>query len=355
VVMWNVRCIVVFLVGLMLGFFVVNACFCVFAVDEVVAGVAIGDAEGRIVVCYRAVVDADGAGANVSGLLVRLDEAGGFLSRARLAYGNGDFGSAVYYAEECQKMLEGFEGEAGVLRDNVVQQGFWDFWVCFVGSFVGAGAVVFGSFLVWRLLKKRYESGAVVWFPSIDEWRVVFLIFTSVFALVVASPGLSRVLVYPRTEFFTEFWILDSNRRADDYPFNITCNQNYSVYLGVGNRLGYCAYYLVEVKFRNQTQPSGLPSLFNITVFVGDEGVWEKPLTFSFNYTYDEMFSRVEFYDMRLNDVALDMSDYTVMWDSERNGFYGQLFFELWIYNGTASSFQYHERFVDLWLNMTVS
>jgi len=203
---------------------------------------------------------------------------------------------------------------------------------------------------------------------NIREYGVLFWTVVGVLALLVASPVLSRILVYPRTEFFTELWILDANRRAEDYPFNITRNQNYSIFLGVGNRLGYCAYYLVMVKFRNQTQPaptsfgpienrtpSSLPSLFNITAFVADEEVWETQLTFSFDYGYNETVSQVEFYGLTLNDVVLDLEGYTINWDSEKGEFLGYLFFELWIYNSDVSEFQYHGRFVDLRLNMTVS
>ena len=199
---------------------------------------------------------------------------------------------------------------------------------------------------------------------GLEEYRVVFVVFTGILALIVASPALSRLLVLPRTEFFTELWILGPNHRAEDYPFNITRNHNYSVFLGIGNRLGYCAYYLVEVKFRNLTQsaadsfnrtPSGLPALFNITAFVEDEGVWEMPLTFSFDYNYNETVSRVEFNGLTLNGVALDMSDYTAAWDPDKMGFFGDLFFELWLYNDTVGGFEYHERFVSLRLNMTGS
>lgn len=203
---------------------------------------------------------------------------------------------------------------------------------------------------------------------GLHEYRVVFVAVTGILALVVASPALSRLLVLPRTEFFTELWILGPNHVAEDYPFNISCNHNYSVFLGIGNRLGYCGYYLVEVKFRNQTQPeptsfgpvgnrtpSPLASLFNITAFVEDEGVWELPLTFSFDYNYNETLSRVEFYSLTLNDVALDISDYTAAWNPEKKGFFGDLFFELLIYNDALSGFEYHERFVSLRLNMTGS
>jgi hypothetical protein len=202
---------------------------------------------------------------------------------------------------------------------------------------------------------------------SVREYGLFYWVVVGVLALLVASPFLSRVLVYPRTEFFTELWILDADHRAENYPFNVTRNGNYSVYLGVGNRLGYCAYYMVQVKFRNQTQPeptsfgpienrlpSNLISLFNITAFVADGQVWEMPLTFSFDYHYNEPLSRIEFHGLRLNDVWLNMTGYTVSFDSEKGEFRGFLFFELWLYNAGANDFQYHGRFVKLGLNMTV-
>jgi len=201
---------------------------------------------------------------------------------------------------------------------------------------------------------------------SLHEHRVLFLTVTGILTLLVASPALSRLLVLRRTEFLTELWILDSNHKAEDYPFNITRNHDYSVFLGIGNHLGYCAYYLIEVKFRNQTQsaptsfgppanrtPSSLPALFNITAFVADETVWETSLTLSFDYGYNEALSHVEFYNLTLNNVKVDMSGYTITWDSEKGGFFGYLFFELWIFNATTSSSQYHERFVGLRFNMT--
>ena len=198
----------------------------------------------------------------------------------------------------------------------------------------------------------------------LHEYRVLFIAVTGIVTLLVASPALSRLLALPRTEFFTEFWILDSNHGTDNYPFNITITHDYSVFLGIGNHLGYCAHYLVEVKFRNQTQSapnsfnrtsSSLPSLFNITAFVADQGTWELPLTFSFDYNYNVTLSKVEFQKMILNDVNLNVSNYTISWDSKNNGFLGNLFFELWVYNAATSSFRYHERSVGLWFNMTSS
>jgi hypothetical protein len=202
----------------------------------------------------------------------------------------------------------------------------------------------------------------------ITEYGLLYWTVVGVLALLVASPFLRRVLVYPRTEFFTELWILDEHHRAENYPYNITCNHNYTIYLGISNRLGYCAYYMIQVKFRNQTQPaptsfgpienrlpSSLPSLFNMTAFVADEQVLEIPITLSFDYTWNEQFSKVELSRLRLNGVWLNISDYTLSWDADEKAFRGFLFFELWLYSADTNSFKYHGRFVGLWFNMTVS
>jgi hypothetical protein len=203
---------------------------------------------------------------------------------------------------------------------------------------------------------------------SLKEYSLLYWVVVGTLALLVASPFLSRVLVYPRTEFFTELWILDANQKAENYPFNITKNQNYTIHLGIGNRLGYCAYYMIQVKFKNKTQPaptsfgpvenrlsSSQPSLLNVTAFVADERVWQLPITFSFNYSYNEFLSRIEFYGLQLNDAWLNMTDYTISFDQENGEFRGFLFFELWLYNASANTFKYHGRFVGLQLNMTIS
>jgi len=196
----------------------------------------------------------------------------------------------------------------------------------------------------------------------LDEHKILFLIVGGVLILLVASPFLSRILVLPRTEFFSELWLLGPNHMAEDYPSNITSGNEYSVFLGIGNRLGYAAYYKVLVKFRSQNQsaadsfnrtPSSLPALYEIRTFVADEEIWEIPLAFSFNHLYNESLLQVDVISLTLNAIELENLDYIISWDSARSVFFGNLFFELWIYNASSNSFQYHERFVDLKFNMT--
>jgi len=146
----------------------------------------------------------------------------------------------------------------------------------------------------------------------------------------------------------------------EDYPFNVNANGSYKVYVGVGNHMGSSAYYIVYVKFRNQTEPlpnstdgtpSPLPPLSEYRFFVQDGGTWEAPLTFSFpNVLRLENKCLVE--AITINDVVFTVNK-QAMWDANRTGFYYQLFLELWIYDTSLKEFQFHNRFVGIWLNMT--
>lgn len=127
-----------------------------------VAASALANAEGSVVSGYQAVSKAEESGANVSSLLVRLNEAGELLARAQLAYKSGDFDSAISFAGQSQVKLNGFVVEANALKESAIQVHYWDFMVNVVGSIVGSVAVVCGSVVVWFLLKRRYEKAGKV-------------------------------------------------------------------------------------------------------------------------------------------------------------------------------------------------
>lgn len=132
------------------------------ASSESDAGLAIAQAEQRIDVCYSAAADAEKAGANVTSLLSVLDEAGLLLSRARVAFQNGDFDSAYDLAVQSNTRLNGYESQAFSLGDAAAQQGRVDFLVNVVGSTAGTFAVIVVGLLVWFGLKRRPEkSGSV--------------------------------------------------------------------------------------------------------------------------------------------------------------------------------------------------
>jgi uncharacterized membrane protein len=196
---------------------------------------------------------------------------------------------------------------------------------------------------------------------NFQDYRTVFQVGSLAFVLLAASPALSLVVSFPRGgESFSELWLLGPNHMAEDYPFNVQAGEENSLFLGVGNHLGRSAYYLVYAKFRNQTQPlpnasssepSSLSSIYDFQFFVADGDVWETPITIKIlnaSVQGNTMVVR----SVSVNDKASKVGCSSI-WDSEYSGFYFQLFFELWLYDSADSGFQFHDRFVGIWLNMT--
>lgn len=138
--------------------FIVRSVTFSYALSQSDAGLAIAQAEQRIETCYSAALDAEKAGANVTSLLSVLDEAGMNLSEARVAFQNGNFDSAYALAVQSNATLNGFEVQAGSLRDAAAQQRYVDFAVNIVGSTVGTFAVIVVGLLVWFGMKRKPEK-----------------------------------------------------------------------------------------------------------------------------------------------------------------------------------------------------
>ncbi|MEM3640422.1 MAG: DUF1616 domain-containing protein [Candidatus Bathyarchaeia archaeon] len=195
---------------------------------------------------------------------------------------------------------------------------------------------------------------------KLEDCKVAFVGLGLIGILLFASPTLSLILHLPNEEKFSELWILGPQHMAENYPFNVNANVSYLIYIGVGNHMGSSSYYAVYVKFRNQTEPlpnpttgtqSPLPILYEYRVFVQDGQTWEAPLTFSFsNVSFLENKCLVE--TLTVNDVTFRV-DKPALWDANNKGYYYQLFLELWIYDGNAKIFQFHNRFAGIWLNAT--
>jgi Predicted membrane protein len=196
---------------------------------------------------------------------------------------------------------------------------------------------------------------------GLSQYKTLILVVTAALALLIASPSIQQLLVYPQTDSLTEFWMFGPNHDAA-YPGNVTADQTYRIYLDVTNHLGSAAYYNVEIKFRNQTQsgpgsynrtPSDLPALSSIAMVAADNQTTEAPLDISFQYHVVNGTTATLYMDnVTVNGFALDASATTITWDKTKDGFFGNLVFELYIYNSTTNAFQYHQRYLSLWLRM---
>jgi hypothetical protein len=195
---------------------------------------------------------------------------------------------------------------------------------------------------------------------KLEDYKVVFAAVGLVGVLLFATPALGLVVHLPSGQKFSELWVLGSGHMAENYPFNVRENESYLVYLGVDNHLSSSAYYNVTVKFANQSDSlpdatagveSSLPGLYEYRVFLQDGQSWEQPLTFSFFQVSAEQ-NRSVVGGLRMNGVPISV-DSPAVWDDEAEGYFYELFMELWIYNVASNGFQFNNRFVGLWLNIT--
>ena len=193
-----------------------------------------------------------------------------------------------------------------------------------------------------------------------SDLKLAYAVSCIILGLIIVTPTLAVVVTFPGGERFSELWLLGQNHMTEDYPFNVKANKLYSVHLGIGNHMDCLEYYAVYVKFRNRSESSPsnmngtasiLEPVFEYRVFLRENDVWEKDVLFSFeNVSFAGNFCKVS---KLIIDGSVVSVDKVAFWDQENNGFYYQMFFELWFYNFTTSGLQYHNRYVSNWLNFT--
>jgi hypothetical protein len=129
-----------------------------YAADFDEADDAVETAERNVASAFIAVAIAEDAGADVSGLKVKLDSAGSFLSEAHFALSVQDYDAAVAASEAANSVVEGLANDAAGLS-TMAEESMHD-WMLYmlVGSGVSVASVVVCAFFGWKLLKRRYSK-----------------------------------------------------------------------------------------------------------------------------------------------------------------------------------------------------
>jgi len=127
----------------------------------------ISQAEDSVVSAYEALLEAEEAGANVSALLARLNEAAMLLAEADIAFGLGDFDVAILSADSCYEIGEEVWLEAIELQFEAHEARVMDAGLTISGSIFGVVAVVFVSFWGWRFFKRRYVGRVLGMKPEV--------------------------------------------------------------------------------------------------------------------------------------------------------------------------------------------
>jgi len=117
-------------------------------------------------------------------------------------------------------------------------------------------------------LEKRYNLTINITFPKNESKLNKTLTMLLAISIITVTCILLYVILTPKMEEkFTEFYLLDSNNRTDDYPTHLTIGENASVIIGIVNHEYKTINYTIEVWLSNQTTEYNYTSEKNETVY----------------------------------------------------------------------------------------
>jgi len=133
--------------------------------DDVSSSVA--DADVAVRQAFNATLDAEKAGANVSGLLVSLNDAGGLLGEAEIALSNGNSSEASSDASQCISIAQSVQSDADALKASALNNARSVFWDSLIFSFVSIALFAAVLVFVWRRFKSGYHKKVLGMKPEV--------------------------------------------------------------------------------------------------------------------------------------------------------------------------------------------
>jgi hypothetical protein len=122
---------------------------------------SLGDAEGALRQAFAVVLDAESAGANVSGLILRLNEAGTILGEAEIALSNGNSSEAASEAGQCVSIADGVKNDAVALKASALDNAQTTFRTYLIFSVVSVAVFVVVLAVVWRRFRRGHVGKAL--------------------------------------------------------------------------------------------------------------------------------------------------------------------------------------------------
>jgi hypothetical protein len=131
------------------------------------AASSLDEADTLVCQAFEAVLEAEAAGANVSVLTARLDEAAALLVRAKMLRRSGKLDEAASLIDEAVDIANDVESEASELKTSasVNRQNMFLLYSTF--SVIGAPVFLLVLFFVWRWFKRVYVRGLLKSKPEV--------------------------------------------------------------------------------------------------------------------------------------------------------------------------------------------
>ena len=291
---------------------------------------AIGSAQDATDSAYTSILDAYNAGADTTELISQLNQAINLTAQAQASI-NAHPEQAQALAAQAQAIAENVTAYASTTKQSNEQL------MSAVTVAVSAAALIVGGCLVyffgpkffwktWLKLRRNYivknrnppaktKNLAITW----EQVCGAILAATVIIALVATVPFF---LLKSSSSQISELGILGPNMELGDYPKEVVSGQIINLYGYVGNQMGKPMYYDLMVKLGDNTtavDPVSTAPIEQFTSVVASNGTW----TFPFNVTLTQP------------------------------GVNQRIIFELWMYNQTLNQMQYHQRWGQIWLNVT--
>ncbi len=105
---------------------------------------------------FNSVLDAEKAGANVTGLLYQLNVANDLLAKAENAYRTGDYNTAIANSGNVNLVTQQVSAAAQTAKEAAESSAQTSFWTTVGLSVAGSLVFVLALFFVWRWIKQRY-------------------------------------------------------------------------------------------------------------------------------------------------------------------------------------------------------
>ena len=134
-----------------------------------VAASAVSEAERSVALGFEAVLSAEEAGANVTGLVVRLNEAAGLFSDAQRAFDAGDYENATSLAELSVAAGGLVWDDAERLEVEAVDAASARMWLFLVASSVAVPLVLLVGFFGYRFFKRWYYGRLLRMKPRVGK------------------------------------------------------------------------------------------------------------------------------------------------------------------------------------------
>ncbi len=292
---------------------------------------AIEQAQSSTHAAYKKILEAYKAGADPTTLTEQINQAINLTSQAQtLSTSNPQ--QALNLAAQAQKLADDLGLQASAAKEKASEILPIPTAIAII-ALIAVGVLIYfyGPQTFWKIwlnLRKNYQvktkSSAnqaktnnliVTW----EQVCAVCLGITIIIAFVVAS---QYFLPKGASEQFSELGVLGPNMKLGDYPSQIVANETVTLYVYVGNQMGRPMYYNVQVKLGDNStsvDPAPIIPIQQFSRVVPSNGTWTFPL-----------------------NAALTQP-----------GLNQRLIFELWIYNETSNLNQYHDRWTDVWFNVT--